>query len=93
VNTSSGAGVKGIAGQAAYCAAKFGMIGLTKAAALDYRTPRQIYQEGPWIFGRSAVPAGCASPLPERARKAGKCSPSPTNPQVPQPTKDLLLTW
>jgi NAD(P)-dependent dehydrogenase (short-subunit alcohol dehydrogenase family) len=36
VNTSSGAGVKGIAGQAAYCAAKFGIIGLSKAAALDY---------------------------------------------------------
>jgi NAD(P)-dependent dehydrogenase (short-subunit alcohol dehydrogenase family) len=60
VNTSSGAGVKGIAGQAAYCAAKFGMIGLTKAPALDYRMSRQIYQEGPWICGRSAVPAGCA---------------------------------
>jgi NAD(P)-dependent dehydrogenase (short-subunit alcohol dehydrogenase family) len=36
VNTSSGAGVKGIKGQAAYCAAKHGVIGLTKAAALDY---------------------------------------------------------
>ncbi len=36
VNTSSGAGVKGFAGHAAYCAAKYGVVGLTKAAALDY---------------------------------------------------------
>ncbi len=36
VNTSSGAGVRGIAGQAAYCAAKYGVVGLSKAAALDY---------------------------------------------------------
>jgi NAD(P)-dependent dehydrogenase (short-subunit alcohol dehydrogenase family) len=36
VNTSSGAGVKGFAGQAAYAAAKHGVIGLTRAAALDY---------------------------------------------------------
>ena len=36
VNTSSGAGVKGFGGQAAYAAAKHGVVGLTKAAALDY---------------------------------------------------------
>jgi NAD(P)-dependent dehydrogenase (short-subunit alcohol dehydrogenase family) len=36
VNTSSGAGVKGFKGGAAYVAAKHGVVGLTKAAALDY---------------------------------------------------------
>lgn len=36
VNTGSGAAAKGFPGQAAYCAAKFGVVGLSKGAALDY---------------------------------------------------------
>jgi len=36
VNTSSGAGIKGFAGGAAYGAAKHGVVGLTRVAALDY---------------------------------------------------------
>ncbi|MFF9090969.1 glucose 1-dehydrogenase [Streptomyces sp. NPDC014991] len=36
VNTSSGAGVKGFPAQAAYTAAKHGVIGFTRSAALDY---------------------------------------------------------
>jgi hypothetical protein len=39
-----------------------------------------------WRCRPAALP-----PLPEKARKAGKCSPSPTYPQAPQPTKDLIL--
>jgi len=36
VNTSSGAGIKGFRSEAAYVAAKHGVVGLTKAVALDY---------------------------------------------------------
>ena len=36
VNTSSGAGIRGVAGGASYAASKHGMIGMTKSAALDY---------------------------------------------------------
>lgn len=36
VNTSSGAGVNGFKGGAAYIASKHGVIGLSRPAALDY---------------------------------------------------------
>jgi hypothetical protein len=39
--------------------------------SLGYRTPRQIYQEGLWICGRSALPTGCASPA-SRASSEGE---------------------
>ena len=38
VNTSSGVGLIGMAGQPAYVAAKHGVVGLTKAAALEFAT-------------------------------------------------------
>lgn len=36
VNTSSGAGIRGVAGGAAYAASKHAIIGLTRSVALDY---------------------------------------------------------
>jgi putative transposase len=39
--------------------------------SLGYRTPRQIYEEGLWICGRSASPTGCASPA-SRASSEGE---------------------
>ena len=36
VNTSSGAGINGVPGMTAYCAAKHGVNGLTRSAALDH---------------------------------------------------------
>jgi NAD(P)-dependent dehydrogenase (short-subunit alcohol dehydrogenase family) len=38
VNTSSAAGVTGMRAMAEYCASKHGVVGLTKAAAMDYAT-------------------------------------------------------
>ena len=40
--------------------------------SLGYRTPRQIYQEGLWICGRSALPTGCASPASRANSESGE---------------------
>ena len=40
--------------------------------SLGYRTPRQIYQEGLWICGRSALPTGSASPAPRASSGGGE---------------------
>jgi putative transposase len=40
--------------------------------SLGYRTPRQIYQEGLWICGRSALPTGSASPAPRASSESGE---------------------
>jgi putative transposase len=40
--------------------------------SLGYRTPRQIYEEGLWICGRSASPTGCASHASRASSESGK---------------------
>jgi len=40
--------------------------------SLGYRTPRQIYDEGLWICGRSALPTGCASPASRAGSESGE---------------------
>jgi putative transposase len=40
--------------------------------SLGYRTPRQVYQEGLWICGRSALPTGCASPASRASSESGE---------------------
>jgi NAD(P)-dependent dehydrogenase (short-subunit alcohol dehydrogenase family) len=56
VNTSSGAGVKGFKAEAAYVAAKHGVVGLTKAAALDYAQSKiRINAVAPGIIDTSMI--------------------------------------
>ena len=40
--------------------------------SLGYRTPRQIYEEGLWICGRSALPTGSASPASRASSPSGE---------------------
>jgi putative transposase len=40
--------------------------------SLGYRPPRQIYQEGLWICGRSALPTGSASPASRAGSESGE---------------------
>src|SRR6266480_6095429 len=40
--------------------------------SLDYRTPRQIYQKGLWICGRSALPTGSASAASRASSESGE---------------------
>jgi putative transposase len=59
--------------------------------SLGYRTPQQIYREGLWICGRSAVPTGCASPASRASSESREMLAFAHNPQAPQSTKRLML--
>ena len=59
--------------------------------SLGYRTPRQIYDEGLRICGRSALPTGSASPASRASSQSGEMLAFATYPQAPRLTKDLIL--
>jgi NAD(P)-dependent dehydrogenase (short-subunit alcohol dehydrogenase family) len=66
VNMSSGAGAVGQAGSAPYCASKHGIVGLTRAAALDYADKKiRINAIGP-----SFIDTPLMRQVPEAARAA-----------------------
>jgi putative transposase len=58
--------------------------------SLGYHTPRQIYDEACGYGDDRRCRPSALPPLPEPARKPGKCSPSPTSPQAPPRTEGLI---
>jgi putative transposase len=40
--------------------------------SLGYRTPRQLYEENLWIYGRSALPTGSAPPASRASSESGE---------------------